>query len=162
MKKPAFAVLALLTAITSANALNAPALKEGFWSVHTVTTTNPGNKVSDGKYSICRNHAFDQHAEAAGKNMNCNIKSDSMQGNKHIVEMTCHVGPTTIVSKSVGTYQSDTSVHNETTASYAPAFMGNTLETMVMDFTYVGSCPAGVQPGDRVNQDGSVMHLWRH
>jgi hypothetical protein len=24
---------------------------------------------------------------------------------------------------------------------------------------YIGNCPAGVQPGDRVNSDGTVIHL---
>jgi hypothetical protein len=28
-----------------------------------------------------------------------------------------------------------------------------------MDQKYVGSSPAGVQPGDRVNSDGTVIHL---
>jgi hypothetical protein len=40
--------------------------------------------------------------------------------------------------------------------------MGKTSEKMTMDFAYVGSCPAGIQPGDRVSADGTVMHLWHH
>ena len=69
---------------------------------------------------------------------------------------------TTISTKSVGTYVSDTSVHTESTSTYTPAFMGQTRETMVVDWKYVGACPAGIQPGDRVASDGSVLHLWKH
>jgi hypothetical protein len=30
---------------------------------------------------------------------------------------------------------------------------------MVMEQKYMGSCPAGAQPGDRINADGSIVHL---
>jgi hypothetical protein len=34
--------------------------------------------------------------------------------------------------------------------------------TMTMDQKYLGSCPAGVQPGDLTSADGKVTHLWNH
>jgi hypothetical protein len=155
------AVIALLGLIASAYALN-PSLKEGYWTVHTVTVDQPGNKTSEGKYSLCRNHAFDAANEARAKQPGCTMKSQSVQGNKHSTEMSCVVAGTTINSNGFSTYNSDTSVHSETNATYSPAFMGMTAEKMTVDFTYVGSCPAGIQPGDRVNQNGTVMHLWKH
>ena len=40
--------------------------------------------------------------------------------------------------------------------------MGGVSETtMIMDQKYVGSCPAGAQPGDITYADGRVTH-WRH
>jgi hypothetical protein len=34
---------------------------------------------------------------------------------------------------------------------------GVTDETRIQDFKYVGACPAGVNPGDRIMADGSVQ-----
>jgi hypothetical protein len=162
MKKPAITLIAALALIATAHATDNPSIKEGFWTVHSVTTDNPGNKVLQGAYSICRNHAFDHHLDDAVGMPGCTVKSDSVQGNKHVVEMVCHAGATTIVSKTVNAYLSDTHVHTETDATYTPPMMGHTQENMVIDWTYAGSCPAGIQPGDRVNQNGAVMHLWKH
>jgi hypothetical protein len=161
MKRPILTTIALLGLIGSAYALNPP-LKEGYWSVHMLTVDQPGNKTIDGKYFLCRNHAFDAYTEARQNQPGCVIKSQSTQGNKRSVELSCQLGATTITSKGVATYNSDTSTHSETSATYSPAFNGMTSEKVTMDFAYVGSCPAGIQPGDRVNQNGMVMHLWRH
>jgi hypothetical protein len=162
MKKPAITAIALLSFIGTARAIDAPTYKEGFWAVHMVTTDNPGNKITDGKYSLCRNHAFDQHLDNTPKNPRCTSKTDALLGNKHVVETSCHFGTTTIDSRTVGTHINDTTVHSESTSTYTPALMGHTQETMVIDFKYLGACPAGIQPGDRVNSDGTVMHLWKH
>src|ERR1700688_4063110 len=35
-------------------ATNHPDLKEGLWSIHTQTIDNPGNKKSDGSFTLCR------------------------------------------------------------------------------------------------------------
>ena len=160
MNKPAITTIAFLTLIATARA-DAPSLKEGFWSVHQVTIDNPGNKVTDAHYSICRNHAYDHHIESAAKNPACTFTTDTMQGDKHITAGTCKIRDTTITTKSTSTYLGDTAVHVENDSTYAPAFIGHTHETMVIDFKYVGACPAGIQPGDRVASDGSVLHLWK-
>jgi hypothetical protein len=161
MNKHAITAIALLFLIGTARAIDGPSLKEGFWSVHQVTTDNPGNKVTDGHYSICRNHAFDHHLDNAPKNPNCNFTTDTMLGNKHITSGTCHTQSTTITTKSTGTYLGDTAVHVENISTYSPALLGHTTETMVIDFKYTGACPAGIHPGDRVASDGTVLHLWK-
>lgn len=161
-KRHLIAAIALMGLIGSAYAIDNPPLKEGYWSVHSVIVDQPGNKTTEGKYFMCHNHAYDNYVESMQKTPGCVIKSKSVQGNKHTVEMSCVVAGTTIASKSTGTYNSDTSVHNESSSTYTPAFYGKTSEKMTMDFAYVGSCPAGIQPGDRVNSNGTVMHLWKH
>jgi hypothetical protein len=161
MKRPTLAAIALLGLFGTAYALNPP-LKEGYWSVHTVTLSQPGNKTMDGKYFICRNHAYDAYVENRAQMPGCVIKSKSVQGNKYLTDLSCVVAGTTIATKSAMTYNSDASSHAETNSTYTPAFSGMTSEKMTMDFAYVGSCPAGIQPGDRVNQNGTVMHLWSH
>jgi hypothetical protein len=160
--KSAMTTIALLCLLASAYAADAPAIKEGYWTVHTITTDNPGNSVSEGKYSICRSHAFDHFLDTRPKPAGCTTKADSFQGKQHIVEMVCKLGPTVLTNRDVSTYVSGTSIHSESNATYNPALEGHTSEKLVMDFTYAGACPANIQPGDRVNQNGLVMHLWKH
>jgi len=62
-KRHLIAAIALLGLIGSAYALDDPPIKEGYWSVHQVTVDQPGNKTIDGKYFICRNHAYDAYVE---------------------------------------------------------------------------------------------------
>ena len=69
---------------------------------------------------------------------------------------------TVVESKGTTTFQGDTATHSETHATYTPPMGGISGMTMIMDQKYVGSCPAGLQPGDRTNADGSVIHLWKH
>jgi hypothetical protein len=65
-------------------------------------------------------------------------------------------------TKGTSSFQGDTSTHSEARTTYAPAFGGVTDSTMTIDQKYLGSCPAGVQPGDLTAADGKVNHLWKH
>jgi hypothetical protein len=155
----------LLSATTAlvlpiATAMDLPSVKEGLWSVHTQSTDNPGNKTTEGSYTLCRNHAFDQSVQARAKSMKgCTMVNESLQTGKYSSEMKCLVAGTVIESKGTTTFQNDSSFHSETHATYTPAMQGLSETTMIMDQKYLGSCPAGVQPGDRTNADGTVLHL---
>jgi hypothetical protein len=151
---------ALLLPVGIAIATNHPDLKEGLWSIHTQTIDNPGNKKSDGSFTLCRSHSSDQAAEAHAKSIKgCTASSESFEGNKYSIEMHCTVGATVIDSKGTTTFGGDTSTHSENHATYTPAMAGISETTMIQDQKYLGSCPAGVQPGDRTNADGTVIHL---
>jgi hypothetical protein len=152
----------LLLPVAIAIAANHPDLKEGLWSVRTQTINNPGNKKSEGTYTICRSHAFDQSAETLVRNMKGCTMNESSQGNKYSAEMHCTVGTTVIDSKETATYDGDTATHAETHATYTPAMAGISETTMIQDQKYTGTCPAGIQPGDRTNADGTVIHLGKH
>jgi hypothetical protein len=142
------------------NAANPPEVKEGLWSVHTQTSDNSGGKKSEGTYTLCRNHAYDQAAQARAKNMKgCTMVSESFEGGKYTSAMHCVTAGTAVESKGTTTFQGDAATHSETHATYTPAVAGMTEMTIVMDQKYVGSCPAGVQPGDRTDADGKVIHL---
>jgi hypothetical protein len=146
-----------------ASAANPPELKEGLWSAHTQSVASPGNKKSDETYTLCRNHAYDQSVQALAKSMKgCTTVSEGFQGGKYSADLHCVVAGTAIESKSTTTYQGDTSAHSESHAIYAPAMAGISEMTMIMDHKYLGSCPAGAQPGDQTNADGSVIHLGKH
>ena len=74
-------------------------------------------------------------------------------------EMHCVIGARTVESKGVTTFQGDTAVRAESHATYTPALGGTSESTIVMDQKYAGSCPADVKPGDRINSDGTIIHL---
>ena len=149
--------------LTSIYAVDGPPLKEGYWSIHTVTIDQPGNKKSEGTRSICRNHAYDAHTRALGNEAKakCKVNQETLVNGKLTTDMECTVAGSVLHSKGTATMASDSS-HSETVTTYTPAMYGQTESTMIMDQKYVGACPAGIQPGDSVSQDGRVTHLWKH
>ena len=143
-----------------AQAADPPQPKEGLWSIHTQQIDNPGNKKTEGTNTLCRNHAYDKSVEALAKDMKgCTKVNESVQGSKTSSELHCVVAGTVIDTKATGTSQGDTSFHTELHTTYSPAFYGMSESTMTIDQKYVGSCPAGAQPGDQTNADGTVIHL---
>ncbi|MGD0135815.1 MAG: DUF3617 family protein [Bryobacteraceae bacterium] len=157
------AATVFLLAIGIASAVDPPDVKEGLWSIQRHNVDNPGNKISDSKSTICRSHAYDQHVNGLTKNVKeCTTVSQSSQGGKYSSKTRCVVAGTTIESEGTSTFLSDTSTHSESHATYSPAMGGISETTMIVDQKYLGSCPAGVQPGDMTNANGTVTHLWKH
>ncbi|MGO9097343.1 MAG: DUF3617 domain-containing protein [Bryobacteraceae bacterium] len=154
---------AVALVLPTANAANPPGVREGLWSVHTQSIDNPGNKKSEGTYTLCRDHAYDESVLAKAKNMKgCTTNSESFEGGKYSSEMHCAVAGTVVESKGTTIFQGDTSTHSESRATYNPPMAGISETTMIMDQKYVGACPAGAQPGDRTDANGRVTHLGRH
>ncbi len=157
MKKLICAALVLAGSLGLVHADSLPEMREGFWQITMQTTDNPGNKKSDLSYKLCRNHAYDKAGQALAKSIKgCGALNMSYGGGTMSSEMRCTIGGSVMESKGAGTY-SDTASHTETHATYTPAFYGNTDEVMTQDQKYLGSCPAGMQPGDRMLQDGSIQ-----
>jgi hypothetical protein len=161
-RKLFFAATAFVLPI--AHAAEPPELKEGLWSIRIQMTNNPGGKKEDSTSRLCRNHAYDKSAINLAKDVkkNCSKYDENFQGGKYTTDMHCTVAGSAIDTKGTATYSGDTSAHAENHTTYSPAFGGVTESTMIMDQKYVGSCPAGAQPGDRINADGSILHTGRH
>ncbi len=152
--------LAFALFLSIACAADMPEMKEGLWSVHTQTADDPGNRKTEGTYTLCRNHAFDKDVEARVKTIKgCTMVNENMQSGKYSSQMKCAIGGITIESKGITTFQGDTSFHAEVHSTNTPPQNGVAATTMISDQKYVGSCPAGVQPGDRTNADGTVIHI---
>ena len=81
-----------------------------------------------------------------------------VQGGRISVEMHCVVEGTAMNTRGTTTYGVDTSLHSETHITYSPAFGGVSESTTIIDSKYIGNCPAGAQPGDQTNADGTVTH----
>jgi hypothetical protein len=163
MKKLLSAAVALWLSVGIANAVDPPEQKEGLWTIHRQSIDNPGNKKSESTATICRNHAYDQHAQSLAKNVQgCTTLSETLRAGKLSVAMHCVEAGTAVDSKGTVIFQGDTAAHSESHATYTPAMGGVNDTTMIMDQKYVGSCPAGAQPGDLTTADGKTVHLWKH
>jgi hypothetical protein len=158
-----FSASALLLASGTAYAVDPPDMKEGLWSIHSQSIDNPGNKTSSAAYTLCRSHAYDQSVRVAAKAVKgCTTVSESFLAGKYSNATRCVVANTVIEGKGTTTMQGDSSFHTESHSTYTPPLYGVSETTMIMDQKYVGSCPAGVQPGDRTSADGKVIHLGKH
>jgi hypothetical protein len=157
MKSPFRALIALL-ALSQARAADPPLLQEGLWEVHGRSVENPGGKSSSFSYRLCRNHAYDAAMDAQVKSVKeCSTSFDDLGGGRFASASSCNLGGRVIVSKGTYTYESPTSTRTESHAVYTPAFNGKTEETLVQEQHYLGDCPAGMNPGDRIMADGTVQ-----
>jgi hypothetical protein len=154
-----FAAAALLFPIMIVRAADPPEVQAGLWEIHSQSIENPGSKKVDFTHKLCRDHAYDKAALEMAKSMKeCTTNIVSLGAGKFSADSHCTIGGTVIVSKSTAVYASTTSEHSETHTTYTPALNGKTDEVMVQDQKYVGSCPAGVTPGDQISADGAVQH----
>jgi hypothetical protein len=158
-----FAAALLLLTSGTVTAVDPPPMKEGLWSIRNQSVNSPGDKKSDHTSTVCRSHAYDQHALQDEKAMKgCKTVSESLQGSQYSIHTHCVVAGTVIDSESLVTFTGDTGAHSESHATYNPALGGISAMTLIQDQKYVGSCPAGVQPGDITQPDGTVIHTWKH
>ena len=163
MKMLVYAAALLAMPIGVAHAVTPPPLREGLWQMHTQDIASPGNKKTDSTTEICRSHEYDQYVlSLVNKMKGCTTISENLEGGTYTAEKRCVVGQTAIQGKSVVTFQGDTAAHSETHTTFTPALGGEAGDVMIQDSKYVGSCPAGMQPGDRMSADGTVIHSGRH
>jgi hypothetical protein len=162
MKLPVYAAVLLAMSIGMAHAVDPPPLHEGLWQMRVQDVTSPGNQKTDETSQVCRNHALDQRGQAIIKNMKgCTRITENLEGSTYTLEMRCLVGKTVIDGKSVVTFQGDTAVHSESHTTFTPAMGGEAGGVEIQDAKYLGSCPACMKVGDRISQNGSVMHAGR-
>ena len=155
-------VRAALLASFALYAADPQAIKEGLWSLHTVSIDNPGNRRSEGTRSLCRDHAYDVRIRAQAETkqkQNCKPSVRKSSGNGFTEETECTIQGSTVTSKVVTTFTGDTAVHSETHGTYSPALYGTAETTVIMDQKYVGACPAGMEPGDFMTSDGKITHV---
>ncbi len=162
MRRAAFTVTAATLLLTIASAADPPPLQEGLWEIRGQSIDNPGGRKSEFTYRLCRNHAYDKAMDAMVKNVkDCTTAFDSLGDGRYSSESRCTIDGTVIVSKGTYTYLSATSARSESYATYTPAYRGKTDETVIQDQNYVGACPAGMRPGDRITVDGTLQRYGR-
>jgi hypothetical protein len=162
MNKPALTLAIFLLVISVAGATDIPdepPMKEGLWKIHSVTTT-PGKPPQDSTMSLCRNHAYDQYAHGIVQKSlaNCTTLSDVKLPGKRSMTVSCKISGSTITTKSIITSSGDSNYRSESESTYNPPLFGQTEMSMVQEQSYVGACPAGMAPGDRMLSTGQIEH----
>jgi hypothetical protein len=146
-------------AIAVARAASPPQLQQGLWEIRVQSTENPGAKKTEYAFRLCRDHAYDKETDDLVKNnKSCTTKLQSLGSDRFSAASRCTLSGIVIVSQGLSVYQNGGSVHSESAATYTPPLYGKTDETMIEDQRYLGSCPAGMKPGDRMMADGSIVH----
>ena len=157
------AVAALLVSVGSAHADDPPPVREGLWSKHSETTASPGNKRTEKRETVCRNHAYDQYARAQMKrSLGCSLSNESVNGATFTADMRCHIEGSTVDFKITAIYDGDTAVHTIGSATFSPSVGGMSSQTTTIVENYIGSCPAGMRPGDTKGADGRITNDWKH
>jgi len=155
-------VFASVLLLRLAQAAEPPPLQEGLWEVRGRSSESPSGKTTEFSYRLCRNHAFDSAIDAQVKNAKeCTTSFDYLGAGTFASASSCAIASRIIVSKGTYTYESTTSTRSESHATYTPAFDGKTEERLVQEQRYVGNCPAGMNPGDRIMSDGTLRRYGR-
>jgi hypothetical protein len=157
------ACLLLLGVVDAAELTDVPTLKEGLWKIHSVNTS-AGQPPMDTTTSLCRNHAYDQEVEALSQKamVDCSILSDVKLAGKRTMTVSCKVKGSIVTTKSVISHSGDNYYRSETQATYTPPLYGMSSDSRVQEQTYVGACPAGMSPGDRMLANGEIQHHRRN
>ena len=143
-----------------------PPLKAGYWSVQTKILNSPGDAPTESKRFVCRNPEFDQWmrvtVDSLTKRMGCKMVVEKFADDTYTSETHCVQSGSQTVTKTRSEMTGDSAMHTETITVLDPPLNGREKTTMISDQKWVGTCPAGVAPGDSVSTDGQVTHLWRH
>ncbi len=147
--KPIFlvAILAVSIRIVCADGFTPPPMKDGLWETH-ATQTRQGKTLSDNTMKICQSQALTKSLQSMAEQVRhkneCTSNVTQSSANSVVEESRCAKGPNAgSVTRIIYTHQGDTASRTEM------HFHSGSAETvMVMDTKYLGSCPAGMKPGD--------------
>jgi hypothetical protein len=150
------AVLSALIGIAGADEFKPPPMKDGLWETHS-TQTQQGKTVIDTSVKMCQSKELTKSLQSNGEELRkkneCTSTVTQPSPNTYVEESRCSKGPNAgSVTKIIYTYQGDTASHTEMHMS-----AGKSETVMTMDAKYLGSCPAGMKPGDAVMADGKKI-----
>jgi hypothetical protein len=147
--KPALIVTVLSVGFgfASADDIKPPPMKDGLWETHS-TQIQQGKTVSDQSVKMCQSKELTKSMRSDGEELRkkneCTSSVSQTSTNTFAEESRCAKGPNAgTVTKVVSTYQGDTASHMEMHMN-----AGKSETVMIMDAKYLGSCPAGMKPGD--------------
>jgi hypothetical protein len=153
MKMPLLLGMSCCAGIASAaQAGDYPDIKAGLWST---TTTMQDTRLPPQTGTMCNSTAvmqsvIDAHKKATDQP--CKITSMTHNGSVYTEQTECSFGGQVRKSTSVTTFTGDSAVHTE-------IHQADGSVTVTSDSKYVGSCPAGMVPGDYVGADGMKLNI---
>jgi hypothetical protein len=150
------AVLSASIGIAGADEFKPPPMKDGLWETHS-TQTQQGKTVIDMSVKMCQSKELTKSLQSNGEELRkkneCTSTVTQPSPNTYVEESRCSKGPNAgSVTKIIYTYQGDTASHTEMHMN-----TGKSETVMTMDAKYLGSCPAGMKPGDAVMADGKKI-----
>jgi hypothetical protein len=86
----------------------------------------------------------------------CSKNDIKVSGSQVTGEVECKLGTSTMRSKSVTTFNGDTSYRAESTGTYDPPFFGIKDIKTVAEAKHLGACKAGMKPGDMITGGRTV------
>ncbi len=149
-------VLSALIEIAGADEFKPPPMKDGLWETHS-RQTQQGKTVFDTSIKMCQPKELTKSLQSSGEEFRkknaCTSAVTQPSPNTYVEESRCAKGPHAgSVTKITYTYQGDTASHMEMHTND-----GKSETVMIMDSKYLGSCPAGMKPGDAVMPDGKKI-----
>jgi hypothetical protein len=150
------AVLSALAGIAGADEFKPPPMKDGLWETHS-TQVQQGKTVFDTSAKMCQSKELTKSMQSSGEELRkrnaCTSTVTQPSPNTYVEESRCAKGPNAgSVTKITYTYQGDTASHTEMHTNN-----GKSETVMIIDAKYLGSCPAGMKPGDAVMADGKKI-----
>jgi hypothetical protein len=150
------AIVAASIGLAAADEFKPPPMKDGLWETHSVQS-QAGKSVSDMSIKMCQSKELTQSTQSLSEQMRkknqCSSVVSQRSGNTIVEETRCAKGPSAdVVIKAVYSHVGDTAAHIEMHEQ-----KGSTENLTVMDMKYLGSCPAGMKPGDVIMPDGKVF-----
>ena len=150
------AVLSALIGIAAADEFKPPPMKDGLWETHS-TQIQQGKTVFDTSVKMCQSKELTKSLHSNGEELRkkneCTSSVTQPSPSTYVEESRCSKGPNAgSVTKITYTYQGDTASHTEMHMN-----AGKSETVMTMDAKYVGSCPAGMKPGDAIMADGTKI-----
>lgn len=136
----------------AAHAADVPDIKSGLWAT---TTTSSDAQMPAVTASLCSSTALLQtlvEQRLKGPNHPCKRVSIIHSGATITEESECKFGDTVTKSKSVTVVTGNTAVHTE-------IHQEGRSSAVVSDSKYVGPCPAGMQLGDFVADNGMKANI---
>jgi hypothetical protein len=160
--RPSLLLLLAAACALPAHADDYPKLKSGQWEL----TTNMGAGPSGPRTmrsTMCTDEAVQQEMMKMGagttKEM-CTKNETKRDGNRIVGTAECKMGEgTRFTSRSVMTFNGDTSYRTDVTAVYDPPLNGTKESHITLEGRYVGACRDGLVPGDFVGPNGQKFNL---
>jgi hypothetical protein len=124
MKQVYLAIPTLLLVVSPVRAIDRSSIREGLWSIHTTTTTAPGNRHNDAQHTLCRSHAFDEYSETIARHSagaNCITLADDEQGDHSLSKFKCQTGRSSADVTRMMTFIDQYHLRVETHVLYSPA-----------------------------------------
>jgi hypothetical protein len=88
----------------------------------------------------------------------CKFHHVNRDGNRIFIEAACRVNRTNVESKATVTFISDSAYHVDIDDRYDPPVENRSEMIVAQDAKWLGPCPAGVKPGDMIDDQGKVAN----